>query len=564
MTLPRRRFLQAAGAGTAAAALLTALPKAALAATGLVPESTPEPTGQSTTPLDGDWAFATDPGAAGTGAGWQQPGFDDSDWARLPVPGNWDLHDAYANYHGKAWYRRQFPSPATSPGQVVRLRFEAVYYQAQVWFNGTLLGGHSGGYTPFEFDVTSLLAADGPNTVAVLADNTYSIGAWWAWGGISRSVNLTVNEAVRVERQHVITTPDLAAGTAALDVWITVSNASSTQVTVTVAGQVTDTAGTPLTGVSTVDAALTIGARGEAEAHLQIHLPAGSFTLWQLDDPHLYLFATTVTDPAGALAHRRTDRFGIREVRIDGTALLLNGEQVRVNGYNRVGDDRVVGATEPDYLVQRDIDRMKASGANMMRIHHVPQAPNLLDYADEKGLLLIEEIPVWGKGANLDPNDPTTRGQFREMIRRDYNHPSIIAWSVCNEIAGTSDAGRTYVRTMIDWVRHELDSTRLLTYVSNTYSGASTPAEEALQYTDFCCLNMYGNFAGAADHAHQLFPDKPLFVSEFSSDSSSFPTSRELVDFRTTSDAAAAAFRGRPWLIGASLWSYNDYRSGFS
>jgi hypothetical protein len=559
MTLARRRFLQAAGAGAAAAAL-TALPRPALAA---APPATPL-AGQTEVLLDGDWAFATDPGGTGTGAGWHQPGFNDSAWARLPVPGNWDVHDAYAAYRGRAWYRRTIASPARTPGQVVRLRFEAVYYATQVWFNGTLLGGHSGGYTPFEFDVTALLRTDGtPNTVAVSVDNTYSIGAWWPWGGISRSVRLVVNEAVRVERQHVIPIPDLARNTAHLDVWVTVSNTGTSSASVSLRGVVTTLDGARLTGVPDGTAALTLGPGASGEARIQIDLPAGSFRLWGLDAPQLYRFTTTVTGAGGAVVHTAADRFGIRTIAVSGTSLLLNGERIRLNGYNRVGDDRVVGATEPDYLVRRDLDRMIAAGANLTRIHHVPQAPNLLDYADEKGLLLIEEIPVWGGGANLDPNNPTTRNQLRDMVRRDYNHPSIIAWSVCNEIYGTSAAGRTFVQQMIGYVRSELDSTRLLTYVSNSYTGATTGDQEALQYTDFACINMYGNFAGSADHAHRLFPDKPIFVSEYSSDSFTFPTSRELVDFRTSSDASAEPFRSRPWLVGASHWTYNDYRSGF-
>ena len=555
MTLARRRLLQAAGAGTAAAVVLPSFARPGAAAP-------PRATGHTLVALDGDWAFATDPGSTGTTAGWHQPGFDDSAWARLAVPGNWDLHDAYATYRGRAWYRRTVASPATTAGQVVRLRFEAAYYQAQVWLNGQLLGGHSGGYTPFDFDVTDLLRTDGsPNTVAVSVDNTQSIGAWWAWGGLSRSVHLVVNEAVRVERQHVIANPDLAAGTAHLDVWVTVSNAGTAAATVGLRGAVTTLDGG---AVAATTGSLTIGPGATAEARLQLDLAAGSFSLWGLDRPQLYLFTTTVTGAGGAVAHVAVDRFGIRRVAVQGTSLLLNGERIRLNGYNRVGDDRVVGATEPDHLVRRDLDRMIASGARLMRIHHVPQAPNLLDYADEKGLLLIEEIPVWGGGANLDPANPTTRGQLRDMIRRDYNHPSVIAWSVANEIQGTSAAGRTYVRTMIDYVRRELDSTRLLTYVSNSYPGARTGADEALQYTDFACVNMYGNFAGNADHAHALFPEKPIFVSEFSSDSFSFPTSRELVDFRTTSETTTDVFRGRPWLVGAAHWTFNDYRSGYS
>lgn len=540
MVRHRRDVLKLIGAGTAGALLpLGSHSTAARAA------------GSANVPLDGVWRFATDPGGTGEAAGWAQPGFDDSGWATLRVPGNWDVHDAWAGYRGWGWHRRTVAAPAVTAGQVVRLRFEAVYHRARVWFNGTYLGEHSGGYTPFEFDVTSRLQAT--NTVVVAASNTYSIGAWWPWGGISRSVSLTVDAAVRVERQHVIATPDLSSGAGSVVNWVTVSNAGATARTVTVRSAYPW--GAPAVTV-------TVPARGTAEARLDSAVPAGGYELWGLDRPTLYTCDTTVTDGATVL-HAKADRFGFRKVEVRGTAIHLNGEPIRLNGYNRVGDDRVAGATEPTYLVRRDLDRMKAAGAGLMRIHHVPQTPELLDYADEIGMLLIEEIPVWGSGANLDPADETTRAELRDMVRRDYNHPSIIAWSVANEIRGTSEEGRVFVREMIAYIKSTLDSTRLCTYVSNSFGGAATAGAEALQYTDFACINMYGSFASGADHVHGLYPDKPIFISEYSSDSFTFPTGREDPDFRTTSDAAATVFPVRPWIVGSSHWTFNDYRSNY-
>ncbi|MEV4507434.1 glycoside hydrolase family 2 TIM barrel-domain containing protein [Dactylosporangium sp. NPDC049525] len=540
MTPHRRDVLKLLGAGTAGALLpISVLAGSAQAA------------GSVTVSLDGGWRFATDPGGTGEAAGWAQPGFDDSGWATLQVPGNWDVHDAWAGYRGWGWHRRTVASPAVVAGQVVRLRFEAVYYRARVWFNGAYLGEHQGGYTPFEFDVTSRLTST--NTVVVAASNSYSIGAWWPWGGISRSVSLTVDAAVRIERQHVIATPDLGSGAGSVVNWVTLSNAGASARTVTVRS--TYPWGAPATTV-------TVPAKGTAEARLDSGVAAGQFELWGLDRPVLYTCDTTVSEGSTVL-HGKADRFGFRKVEVRGTAIHLNGEPVRLNGYNRVGDDRVVGATEPTYLVRRDLDRMKAAGAGLMRIHHVPQTPELLDYADEIGMLLIEEIPVWGSGANLDPANETTRAELRDMIRRDYNHPSIVAWSVANEIRGASEEGRVFVREMIAYIKSTLDSTRLCTYVSNTSGSAATPGAEALQYTDFACINMYGGFAGGADHVHGLYPDKPVFVSEYSSDSFTFPTTREDVDFRTTSDAAATVFPGRPWIVGSAHWTFNDYRSSF-
>lgn len=126
------------------------------------------PAGRHTTDLGGIWEFTTDPETAV--------------WDRLPVPGSWDVNDRYACHQGDGWYRRTFDTPRFGDEQVVRLHFEAVCYTATVWLDGTLLGTHAGGYTPFEYDVTGLLTTDGsPNTLTVRANNDEVVGATWLW-----------------------------------------------------------------------------------------------------------------------------------------------------------------------------------------------------------------------------------------------------------------------------------------------------------------------------------------------------------------------------------------------
>ena len=555
-----RTLVALVAAGACTAAIMTAPSASAVAA------ALPEPDrrgpghqvllGQQRTSLDGQWRFATDPEGTGLERGFAAPSFDDSDWDSLTVPGHWDLHDRYARYRGAGWYRRDFTAARVADGKVARLRFEAVYHKAEVWLNGERLGSHTGGYTPFEFDVTGLLRPGRTNTMVVRADNTYSIGAWWPWGGISRPVSLTVDPAVRVERQQVVAEPDLEAGTASVATDVTVSNASGDDQSVTVSGAITDLAGKPLPSGDLARQQVSVPAGKQVTVRLATRLDRGGFELWRLDAPRLY--RATVQLGAG---YAVSDRIGIRTVELRGTGFYLNGERVRLNGYNRVADDRVNGNTEPEFLVRRDIDRMKAAGANLTRIHHLAQAPAVLDYADEKGLLLIEEVPFWGK------DDPHTvarwKPEMREMVRRDVNHPSIFAWSVANEIQGASEAGRRYVRDMMAYVRQELDSSRLLTYVSNTYWSADSPDDEALQYADFASVNMYRDFQRVVDHVHALYPDKPVYVSEFSPDGFEFPTSREDLDFRTGADAVVPGWAGRDFVMGASQWTYNDYRSSF-
>ncbi|MBC8153709.1 MAG: beta galactosidase jelly roll domain-containing protein, partial [Bacteroidetes bacterium] len=182
--------------------------------------------------LNGTWAFRTDPGNAGETAGWFQPAASTDGWDSLAVPGNWDLRNEYAQYVGKGWYRKTLVVPDSLKGKAVRLCFEGVYHDSKVWLNGQLLGSNHSGYLPFEFDVTTRLDYGGPNTIAVCADNTFRRGAIWNWGGIRRPVALIATDPVRIVRQHITPTVDLAKRTAAVGVRVFLQNHASTARTV--------------------------------------------------------------------------------------------------------------------------------------------------------------------------------------------------------------------------------------------------------------------------------------------------------------------------------------------
>ncbi|WP_377273606.1 glycoside hydrolase family 2 TIM barrel-domain containing protein [Peterkaempfera sp. SMS 1(5)a] len=502
--------------------------------------------GQHTTDLGGIWEFTTDPDAA--------------TWDRLPVPGNWDMHSAYADHQGDGWYRRTITTPPLEDDRIARLHFEAVGCTATVWLGDTLLGTHVGGYTPFEYDITELLTTDGSaNTLTVRANNDEAVGATWPWGGISRPVTLTVDPAVRIERQHVTAEPDLGTGTAEVTIKVTLSNASARDRTVRLDGTLTDTGDAlpaPATGQE-----VTVPAGAAATVRLTTALPPGSYELWSPDRPALYRSTLALT-AGDELVHALSDRFGIRRIEVLPDGLVLNGERIRTAGFNRVPGDRVHGATEPLSAVRVELDRMKQAGAAMTRIHHVPQAPEVLDHLDEIGMLNIAEISVWGKDACLDPE--CWKPELREMVHRDANHACIVAWSVANEIRGTEEAGRTFVKALIDHTRAELDDSRPLTYASNTFDAIDGPQDEALQYTDFLSVNMYRDYTARLRRLRAHYPDKPVFVSEFSNDGYTFTADRESVEYVSQDDdRIPAELSGLPWVFGASRWTFDDYRSRF-
>ena len=192
-----------------------------MASVGLLQASESSEWAQS---LNGQWHFTTNADAV--------------TWGSINVPGNWSTLPADSTYKGKGWYRREFVASTDWSGKHIRLKFDAVYHDATVTLNGKELGSHSGGYTPFEFDVTDVVKLGATNSVTVCADSTYRRGAWWHWGGISRSVTLIANDDARIVWQHIRSEPELQAGTAKIFVRYKLANAGAKPVEVSLASTI--------------------------------------------------------------------------------------------------------------------------------------------------------------------------------------------------------------------------------------------------------------------------------------------------------------------------------------
>ena len=522
-----------------------------------------EQTGFAAFSLNGSWQFSVD-SLLSKSPEWTKPTYQAAGWDRLTIPGNWDTENAYANFRGTGYYRKQFTVPAVWEGSRLRLCFGAVYQTAEVWLNGRYLGKHVGGYTPFEFDVTDIIQVGQTNTVALSANNEYGHGAWWHWGGISREVKLVRNNNQRIVRQHLVAEPNLKNGRASVTASLTLANHSGSAFSGTLTAMIPK-----CRTCKPIEKEVLIAANGEITKHLSFDLAPEEVEWWDVEHPNLYQLRTTLySEATGNPLHTVVDRFGIRKIETRGSQLLLNGKAIHLNGFNRVADHRAYGQTEPDHLVKFDIDAMKAMGGNFMRIMHYPQAPNLLDYCDEVGMLLIEEIPVWGKGnPEIKPDNPLTKQWLREMIERDYNHPSVVGWSVANEIADGALEGRTmsplvydYVKMMIEYV-HALDSTRLKTYVSFTVGNAEKLGDDPADLCDIICFNSYGDAAALAKKCHRIWPDKPLFVSEIGQ--GQLGLSPDEAVLAKSLKTAIEKLKKLDYVVGSSLWTYNDYRSRY-
>lgn len=494
----------------------------------------------------------------------------DSVWKErdsLFVPGNWDTESAYAHYKGLGIYRRDIQVPATWKDNIIRLHFEAVYETAYVYVNGRYVGSHKGGYTPFEFRVEDLLKIGENNVITVVADNRYRRGAWWAWGGISRDVFLVRNKPVRICK--LLITPDVDLQTRKGEVAIACSVENNalceTEVNISVKIFADDHYRSV---IAETDCSVTIPDERTIKRKINLQLP-DSIQLWHIDYPNLY-GCEIVVSKNGQQLHRKRSAFGFRKVEIKEQQLLLNGEPVKLAGFNRVHDHRAVGNTEPLWLIQKDLDHMKSLGCNMTRMMHAPLSPDLLAYADKIGMLVIAEIPVWGiEDPQAFENNPLTRHWLKEMIERDYNHPSVIGWSMGNELAADVEDRRKlamsreqaqYIISMMGYVREELDSSRLITYVSFTAFRDNDPKMEPAQHADMLCFNSYGDFVEAAQKIHQHWPDKLIFITEFGQDQIGYLPD-DTLDDRIGSKLKRLA--ELPYVAGASLWTYNDYRSDY-
>lgn len=525
-------------------------------------------------PLHGEWLFTLDPANVGESEQWYRDNYPTSRWDKVTVPHCFSVDNRYLNFTGNTWYRRTLTwQPAA--GKRVLLHFDGAYYETGLWLNNRKAGTHEGGYTPFHVDITEYLKP-GENTLAVsVNNNTWRRGTipgakdeytevnaaggqfpgWLNYGGILRPVYLTVEPAVYVENVKVEATPDLAKGTATLRVKTRIRNTSAQQANPKLAFTVMKN-GRTLTLPWKVRSE-AVGANQTGVLIAETSLKAADVTLWNLDNPQLYQLAVA------AGGDTTNTNFGIRKVEVRNAQLLLNGQPIKVAGGNRVVDYPGLGSMEPDWLIDKDLRLMKEAGMELHRLTHYTPSEGIYDWADRHGMLIITEVGNWQLTPKQMDNDTMRtkfRQQFREMAERDWNHPSVIAYSVGNEYLSETPSGQRWTKDMIAYAR-ALDSTRLYTFASMRLNILpKKPEDEASQYVDFVSTNTYGNHLNVLKHIHSLYPDKPIFISEYGIRSDTKSGEEGQVSHL---EQLLKDIRQLPYVIGASWWSFNDYQSRF-
>ena len=524
--------------------------------------------------LNGEWQFKLDPEATGEKAGWSKALPAATETVR--VPHTWGV-GAHEDYEGRAWYFRRFSLPKELIGKYVELHFGATFYRSRVWLNGALLGAHEGGYTAYALDAKGHVATE--NLLAVELDNRPSASTlpgvamrwdpdawydWWPYGGIVRDAWVSVHDAALLRRQRIRT---LVEGPAALVTdAVAVENRGRAPLTVKLALTVRASDGADVGHVERT-ATLQPGAQ-----EISFNLRIEPVRLWRLEDPELYSIEARLSDASGPLLDSLTDHFGARTLTIRDRKLYLNGDHVRLTGMTRHADSPSEGLAETAGTMLRDYDEMRALHVTLTRPVHYPQHPLILDYCDRHGILLIPEIPMWGF-AEAQMKDPKVQAlakqMMQEMIEEAGNHPSIMAWSVCNESATDKPGGVAYVKAMRDFVK-ALDPDRFVTYADDSAYNADDPKTTAAVLPDFLMMNQYfGSWAGPAsllpekiEKLGRSLPDKMVIVSElglagvFAPDPAAADEQR-----RQIIRDQMAEFARHDFIAGAIVWCYQDYKS---
>ena len=365
---------------------------------------------------------------------------------------------------GIGWYRRTFDRDAAWAGKHVEIRFDGVYRNSTVWLNGVPVASHAYGYTPFGADLTPYLKAKG-NILAVRVANTGVNSRWYSGSGIYRDVELVVTDPVAIPVWGVaITTPDIDDKRARTRVAVTVANRSAIRAEAVVAVRILDGSGKPVAVASSAALAVPAGTEQVVELLADITEPR----LWSLTDPHLYQAETRIL-VAGREVDRTVTNFGVRTTSFDSThGFRLNGESLKLHGGCIHHDNGPLGAVSIRAAEERRVALLKARGFNAVRLSHNPPSELFLEACDKLGLLVIDEaFDMWRESKNPDDyhlDFPSNAlADIDAMVLRSRNCPSIIAWSIGNEIPERfTERGVLTAKSLAGRIR-SLDPTRPVT-----------------------------------------------------------------------------------------------------
>lgn len=480
--------------------------------------------------------------------------FNDGHWRNLNLPHDWSVEgkinpkNATGNAGGYfpagiGWYRKSFPVPAGWKDRKVAIYFEGVYMNSEVFINGKSLGIYPYGYSSFSYDLSPYLEFGKENIIAVRVDNSKQVNSrWYSGSGIYRHVWMMVTDAVHVAHWGVaITTPAVTAKKATVQVRTLVKNEMSSTQNIVLKTLLWDKNSK---SAGTDQVKLKLPANSEKEITQTI--PVSSPLLWTPETPDLYQAQVQVVKDRQVVDDTKTN-FGIRSIKFTaGKGFQLNGKTVKINGGCAHHDNGCLGAAAFDRAEERKIELLKAAGFNAVRTSHNPPSEAFLNACDKLGLLVMDEaFDGWKAGKNKQDYalyfDKWWKRDLEAMVLRDRNHPSIIMWSIGNEVVERGDPAAVETASMLADAVKKTDTTRPVT---------SAIVDIGKEWSIFDKLMAAHDVAGYNYHLHSAPVDHERVPSRIIVHTESYPR-----------DAFAnwKLVQNNSYIIGDFVWTAIDY-----
>jgi beta-galactosidase len=535
----------------------------------------------------------------GDQAGWSSAELNDNTWSALDLPHDWSIEGKFDKNNpatvgggalpgGTGWYRKQFQVPASAKGKYVAIDFDGVYRNSEVWINGHYLGKRPNGYIAFRYDLSKHLRYGGMNTIAVKVDNAKQPNSrWYSGSGIYRDVKLLTANPIHVEQWgSYVTTPEVTEQSAKVQVELRV-NANGKKQAAEIKTLILDA---DKKVVASTSQKVQLGGAAPFTTSLELKKPQR----WSVEQPYLYTLQSQIIVD-GKEVDRYDTPLGIRTFSFDqNKGFTLNSKEMKIRGVCMHHDLGALGAAFNVRAAERQLEILKSMGVNGLRTSHNPPAKALLELCDKMGFIVMDEaFDMWvKKKSDFDYHldwDKWHKKDLEDQILRDRNHPSVMMWSVGNEIpeqggTGADTSGRVITRELVAIVKN-LDKTRPVTTANNNVeannnlvlSGAldligynynhdkwkdfykTYPGQKLIASETTSALQTRGSYDMKSDSA-RIWPvrwDLPLLTGNDDFSCSAYDNC--YTPWGSSHEQTLQAFENNPVVSGMFVWTGFDY-----